>query len=250
MVEQSLKVLAVFEADALPEVLTEVFERKSIALQHARSGAAALVLTGNSLYDLLILEEPLADLPVDSVLTALQSFEWASAGTPALILASGQRVAEIADQLESHPARVLPKDADKVEIRKAVSELLGVPVRSNARMLVNVEVNTDSSHSLKCFQSENISESGLLLRGREAIPIGMAVKLEFNLPDEEEPVRGTALVVRHSRSGEVPGVGLRFVELSRSSILRLRRYVDRSLGEAPPAAKAPAAVGDPQIAGA
>jgi uncharacterized protein (TIGR02266 family) len=101
-------------------------------------------------------------------------------------------------------------------------------------MLVNVEVRTDTSRSLKCFQSENISESGLLLRGSHAIPIGMAVKLEFNLPDEQEPVHGTAMVVRHSGSGESPGVGLRFVELNRDAILRLRRFVDRTLAETPP----------------
>lgn len=100
-------------------------------------------------------------------------------------------------------------------------------------MMVNVEVTTNSSTALRCFQSENISESGLLLRGNQAIPIGMAVSLEFNLPDESEPVHATAMVVRHSGAGETPGVGLRFVELNREQILRLRRFVDRTLSDTP-----------------
>ncbi len=232
--EQNLKVLAVVQSEAVPENLREIFSRKSIALHHARSGAAALVLAGNSLYDLLVLEEPLADLPVDSVLSALQSFEWASAGAPALVMAGDQDVVEIARRLEDHPARVLPKSAQKQEIQQAISELLGVAVRSGSRMMVNVEVKFDSNTSLKCFQSENISESGMLLRGTKAIPIGMAVDLEFYLPDEPDPVRGKAMVVRHSGDSEAPGIGLRFVALGRSEILRLRRFVDRTLTDKPP----------------
>lgn len=247
-VEQNLKVLAVVQSEAVPEKLREIFSRKSIALHHARSGAAALVLAGNSLYDLLVLEEPLADLPVDSVLSALQSFEWASAGAPALVLAEDQDVEEVARRLQDHPARVLPKSARKQEIQEAISELLGVAVRSDSRMMVNVEVKTDSNISHKCFQSENVSESGMLLKGAKALPIGMVVDLEFCLPDEPDPVRGRAMVVRHSGDGEALGVGLRFVELDRSEILRLRRFVDRTLTDKPPAG-AGSGTGTSQTAG-
>lgn len=233
--EQNLKVLVVVQSDGVPENLREIFSRESIALHHARSGAAALVLAGNSLYDLLVLEEPLPDLPVDSLLSALQSFEWASAGAPALIMAADKNVEEITRRLDGHPVRVLPKSAQKEEIQQAISELLGVAVRSGSRMMVNVEVKIDSNTSLKCFQSDNISESGMLLRGANSIPIGTAVDLEFFLPDEPEPVRGRAMVVRHSGDGEALGVGLRFVELGRSEILRLRRFVDRTLTDEPPA---------------
>lgn len=246
--EQNLKVLAVVQSEAVPEKLREIFSRKSIALHHARSGAAALVLAGNSLYDLLVLEEPLADLPVDSVLSALQSFEWASAGAPALVLAEDQDVEEVARRLQDHPARVLPKSARKQEIQEAISELLGVAVRSDSRMMVNVEVKTDSNISHKCFQSENVSESGMLLKGAKALPIGMVVDLEFCLPDEPDPVRGRAMVVRHSGDGEALGVGLRFVELDRSEILRLRRFVDRTLTDKPPAG-AGSGTGTSQTAG-
>lgn len=232
--EKNLKVLAVVHSDVVPRNLTEVFSRTSIAFHHARSGAAALILTGNSLYDLLVVEEPLSDLPVDSVLSALQSFESASAGTPALVMANDRDIAEIKERLENHPARVLSKSAARPEIQQAVSELLGVPVRSNSRMMVNVTVKTQSSSALKCFQSENISESGMRLKGAQGMPIGMAVNLEFCLPDEQEPIRGTALVVRHAGNGEAPGVGLRFVEIGRNEILRLRRFVDRTLAETPP----------------
>lgn len=234
--EHKLKVLMVARSETLPRNLSEVFTRKSIILHHAHSGAGALVLSGNSLYDLMVLEDPLSDLPVDSVLSSLQSFEWASAGTPALIVADDREVDEISRRTAIQPARVLPRSATKEEIQRAVSALLGVPVRSSARMMINVEVKTDSTSTLRCFQSENISESGLMLRGAKAIPIGMAVRLEFRLPDEQEPVQGTAIVVRHSGDGETAGVGLRFVELEASEILRLRRFVDRTLAEAPPVA--------------
>ncbi len=235
---QNLKVLAVIDSDVVPQNLSEVFSRDSIALYHARSGAAALILTGNSLYDLLVITEPVSDLPTASILSTLQSFEWASAGTPALVMADDDDVDRLTESLESYPARVLSKSAQKQEIQQAVAELLGVPVRSTSRMMVNVEVKADTSSSLRCFQSANISESGMLLKGSHPIAIGMAVELEFCLPDEAEPVRGVAMVVRHTGNGEDPGIGLRFVDLNRQEMLRLRRFVDRTLSETPPVATA------------
>ena len=232
--EQNLKVLMIVESD-VPDTIQEIFSRQNIALHHARSGAAALVLTGNSVYDLLVIGEPLPDLPIESVLSALQSFEWASAGVPALILAEREDVPDLARRLEDHPARVLRKSARKQELQLAISELLGVPVRTNSRMMINVEVKTGAASTLRCYQSQNISESGLMLKGAQALAIGTTVKVHLCLPDEADPVKGTALVVRHSDHGEDPGVGLRFVELGHAEILRLRRFVDRTLTERLPA---------------
>ncbi len=234
--EHKLKVLAVADASGIRSGLAEVFSRDSIALHHAQSGAAALILTGNSLYDLLVIEEPLADLPVDSLLSSLQSLEWASAGAPALVMAKEAKLESIRSRLEPYPARVLPDSALKGEIQQAVSELLGVSVRSSSRMMVNVTVRAGNESTLRCFQSENVSESGLLLRGAKGLAVGTRVQLEFALPDEAEPVQGTALVVRHTANGEAPGVGLRFVELEHSEIMRLRRFVDRNLGHQTPGA--------------
>ena len=71
--EHNLKVLAVVNSDVVSSNLAEVFCRDSITLHHAQSGAAALILTGNSLYDLLVIAEPLADLEAETLLGSLQS---------------------------------------------------------------------------------------------------------------------------------------------------------------------------------
>ena len=158
---------------------------------------------------------------------------------PALVLVEEPKVDLTTGLLQDHPVRVLPTSAGKREIQQAVSELLGVPVRSSSRMMVNVKVTTSEGTSLRCLQSQNLSEAGLLLRGAQAIPIGTVVKLEFNLPDEPKSVRCSGMVVRHTSGDETPGVGLRFVELDRSEILRLRRFVDRTLAESPPITTSP-----------
>lgn len=221
------------------EDLERVFARDSITLHRAESGTGALVLAGNSLYDLVVLEDPLTDLTVDAVLTALQSLEWASAGAPGLVMTDPAKVETLATALEALPMRVLSKTAETVEIQQAIAELLGVSVRSSTRMMVNIEVGLESGTSLRCFQSQNVSESGLLLKGGRSLTIGTPLQLEFTLPDEPEPIRGTALVVRHTGRDEDAGVGLRFVELERGEVLRLRRFVDRTLAERPPSAETP-----------
>lgn len=234
--QHKLKVLAVVNAGVLSSSLSEVFCRDSIALHHAQSGAAALILTGNSLYDLLVIEAPVADVPVESLMSSMQSLEWASVGTPALVITDDTQVESTTHRLDSFAVRILNKNAAKEQIQQAVSELLGVPIRSSSRLMINVEVRSADQTALRCFQSENISESGLLLKGAQAIPVGARVDLSFTLPDETEPLQAGALVVRHTGSQETAGVGLRFVDLKPAEILRLRRFVDRNLVLTPPPA--------------
>src|SRR5262249_57287484 len=76
---------------------------------------------------------------------------------------------------------------------------------------------TRRSSDLSC-QSENISETGMLLRSPEAYPIGTRVRFECTLPGDRSPLRGEAEVVRHTVSEveQVQGIGVKVIFWKRS----------------------------------
>lgn len=226
--EQNLKVLAVGGTSEAFTNLTDIFERQSIRLHRVESGAEALILTGNMFYDLLVIEDPLPDLPVDNVLSSLQALDWSSGGAPALVLTESPKVETMLRRLTTFPCRVVSKLAEHTDLQQAISELLGVAVRSTARMIVNVQVELEDGGPLRCYQSENLSESGVLLRGGQTLAVGTRIRLVFNLPDEPEPIAGKAVVVRHTSGDEQTGIGTRFVELGTVELVRLRKFVERT----------------------
>lgn len=87
--------------------------------------------------------------------------------------------------------------------------------RSEARQTVNREFR-----SVDEFIAEyvtNLSRSGVFIKSDEPLPVGTRVNLKFTvIVDELETVEGIGEVVRavHPGEGEVPGMGVVFVELS------------------------------------
>ena len=63
----------------------------------------------------------------------------------------------------------------------------------------------------------NLSHGGIFLRCDESLPVGTRVQLKFSiLLDDIETIEGIGEVVRHQSNG-VPGLGIRFVELTERS---------------------------------
>ncbi len=227
---KQLKLLVIGPEDHLPDSAHEILRRDAIRMHRVQTAAEALILTGNMPYDLLMVAEPLPDLDTATILGSLQSLDWTSAGAPAMVFVSPAAIETAATGLQRFPVRVLSRDTERGEIQQAMAELLGVAVRSSMRMIVNIQVELEEAGTLRCFQSENLSESGMLLRGARSIPVGAPLRVAFNLPDETDPITGKAIVVRHTGPGEAEGIGIRFVDFAESHVLRLRRFVDQSLG--------------------
>ena len=109
----------------------------------------------------------------------------------------------------------------------AVSRLLAVAPRSGLRLMVRIVVNIGEGAALEMAQTENLSETGMLVRTGEVYPLGSRMSFEFHLGGDRLPIRGEGEVVRQTTGGReaVRGIGIRFVSLERDGLQRLQRFL-------------------------
>jgi hypothetical protein len=93
--------------------------------------------------------------------------------------------------------------------------------------MLYADVDGDDRSDRFLFRTENVSSSGVLLKGIDTLTPGTVFDFAFRLPSEPRPVEGTAEIVRRAnleREG-LEGVGARFVDLREDGLYRLERYI-------------------------
>jgi uncharacterized protein (TIGR02266 family) len=83
----------------------------------------------------------------------------------------------------------------------------------------------------------NISRGGIFINTRNPLAVGSVVRLIVSLPDAAFPFDLTGKVIRThalgSSEGEVPGMGIEFMDVDEEKRARLERFVDRLRKELP-----------------
>jgi hypothetical protein len=110
----------------------------------------------------------------------------------------------------------------------AILELSSVapraPLRAPTRVVLHLE-----RRPLRTFcQTENISESGMLLRGFGHYPPGTTIDFEINIPGQPDPIRGRATIARTTNVSleRMEGVGARFEDFRDGDRARLTDYLN------------------------
>jgi len=102
-----------------------------------------------------------------------------------------------------------------------------IPLRAPTRVVLNLQ-----QRALRTFcQTENVSETGMLLRGFGHYPPGTTIDFEINIPGQSDPIRGSATIARttnvdHER---LEGVGARFDNFLGTDRGRLTDYLNQHL---------------------
>jgi hypothetical protein len=115
-------------------------------------------------------------------------------------------------------------DASIAELSSVAPRL---PLRAPTRVVLNIE-----ERPLRTFcQTENVSETGMLLRGFGHYPPGTTIDFEINIPGEIDPIRGSATIARTTnvRLERLEGVGARFDNFLGQDELRLNDYLNEHL---------------------
>ena len=228
-VNETLRVLAIISNPHLLAKIETLLRRRTLEVNHVSSGAGALVLAGNLRFELVIAEHPLPDLRLEELLAAMRALDSVSAHCNFLALSRGGAAALELPAGPDENIRSLAAEAEAGVIHDAISELLGVAARRSARLLVEVQVHLGDEPSRLLYQSQNLSQSGILLRGGRRLKAGSRVRFELALPTGE-PIAGRALVVRQTtRQEPVAGTALRFLDLSDDEGARIRSFVHAGL---------------------
>lgn len=209
-------ILAVVTDLTLFRKLESILARGSLEVHRVPSGAGALVLAGNRVYDLIVIGAPMPDLGLQKFLTSLRSIDSPSSNSPVVVMATDRHVGALAGALETERVRVLANSAAEKEIQSAVTAVLGVAARTSSRILVEIAVTLGEGQRRRVFQTHNLSETGMLLRGSEGPLIGSPVQASFALRGDTEPIEVEGEVVRHTREDieGVRGFAIHFTSMS------------------------------------
>jgi hypothetical protein len=125
--------------------------------------------------------------------------------------------------------RVILDEATDGELESALTELLEVEPRVTFSLPVRLDLAIGGRRERVVAQVDNLSSSGMLVRGQWMVELGAPARFELNLPEERDPVRGTAEIARSTvreREG-ISGFGLHFESFEGDGRERLGRWLER-----------------------
>ncbi len=191
------------------------------------SGTGALELTAHVSIEVLMVRYPLPDMDLGVFLQAVRQPDSRCLTSPILLLADNAAATEAEAYIGRGANRVLELEAAEDDLQTAVSSLLAVAPRKDARFLARMEIKLGGAKDMILCQTENLSASGILIKTERRYDKGTKIDFEFSLPDDVRPISGVAEVVRHTMVGrdQVGGIGMCFLSFAGDSQRRYEAFV-------------------------
>lgn len=218
--------LVVLDRDLFDKI-APLLRRDTFDVNQAPNAESALLLTGNMAYSLIVVVHPLRGTTIHDFLKRLRRRDSASADAPVLIIAAEERIEQLGPLVEEGRVSLICAGQPQTELQAEVSRLLGVLIRSAARLPVSFSVRIGDGSTDRLCQTQNISESGLLLRTSHLLPIGTTLDVEVPTPRTDPPLELRAEIVRHTalQVEGITGMGAKFIDISEEEQNRLRDYI-------------------------
>jgi CheY-like chemotaxis protein len=203
--------------------------RLECELHRVPNGVSAIALVEETRFDLVVVVEPVESPTLSELVQRMRSRRSASRQA-ALIVLAVPGLESAAEGLMSHGVnRVCAHDVDDERLAVTMRELFAVAPRIPLASLVRVSLFARGRMEEVITQTENISASGMLLRGRLSYPVGTFLAFELTPPGIKDPIRGTAEVVRHTTPEREPvhGFAARFAMFDVDGHERLCDFIEK-----------------------
>jgi DNA-binding NarL/FixJ family response regulator len=225
--ERKGRVLIVGLERGLYKKMEPLLTRSLLTVDRVPKGESGLLLAAAATFDLIVLRHPLSDMALGSFLSRVHEPGARCGAAQILVLTDDTRLEEVRGLLPDGARTVMSVRQPVKLLEEVASRLLGVTPRVEARVLMRLEVNVGDKPTLVSCQSENLSETGMLLRSPVNYPLGTRVRFECTLPGERTPLRGEAEVVRHAVSEveEVQGIGVKVIFWKGDGQQQVRKYL-------------------------
>jgi hypothetical protein len=183
-------------------------------------------------FELIIVTYPLQQLAMEELVEAVRDEASGCHHAGLLLLANPESLEQAQEYVDRGVNRAVAVDWVQSRLWQAVADLLNVAPRVFLRALVQVDVDLNPDNSALC-RTDNISRSGMLLRGSDELQPGAHFKFIFVLPGEPEPIKGEAQVVRATDSERegIAGFGACFVSFQGDGESRLNAFVRAQTGQ-------------------
>lgn len=225
------QVLVTGVAEELSERVRTLLRTNGVDVHRAPFDKTVLELVQTTSFDALVVGFPLSEKALQIFLDSARA-DGAACRRAGLILVTEPNRVEDAHRLIGKGAnRVVTTDRLDTGLPEAIADLGRAAPRVPVRAPAQIKLFADGRPLRVMAQIENLSTSGMLLRGVTQFPVGTTFDFEILAPGESRPICGTAEITRatNPRYETIKGVGVRFVSFSGSDRLRLETYVDQRL---------------------
>jgi len=188
----------------------------------------ALELLQTNRFDLIIARHPMGGLRLEVLVESVRAKESPCRDSGLLVLAHEESLAEVAGFLRMGVNRIVSVDAPPDRLLDAIADLVGVAPRHSLRTVVQFELWVEQGPTRLLTVTENLSATGMLVRGGREFPVGTCLHFRLVLPGQVPPIAGEVEVARHTdRAREhVEGFGGKIVSFADDGQKRLRELLD------------------------
>jgi hypothetical protein len=206
---------------------SEALARDDIELLHAPWDDNTLDLVQSVRFDVIIIGFPGPITPLRRFVECLRAPGSACQKSGVILLANPQHVDAARAFVGVGINRAIPSDNAEELLAASITELASVAPRLPLRAPTRVVLRDDLRPLRTLCQTENVSESGMLLRGFGHYPPGTTIDFEIDIPGQSDPIRGSAIITRSTNLSleHIEGVGARFEDFIGQDQARLTEYL-------------------------
>ncbi len=189
--------------------------------------AGAVILLEEQAFRYVFVTHPVVDLSIELFVKALRAPKCASRHAGVVILALPNALDQVEECVENGVNRSLSIDCSDDQIADALKSLRSIAPRSSARAHLKFTLDVGGKRNRVLSQTENLSATGMRIRGPHSYPLGTRFDFELALPDRPKPVTGVAVLVRHTRwpAESIEGFGAQFVEMDTEGLSDLEEFL-------------------------
>lgn len=217
------------DKDAM-ERIAPMLRRAEFNVHTAEPSPVVFDLVLGTAFELVLASYPLVEISLDDLIDALRR-EGSWCQTSALVLlAQPEDLDEALALVDLGVNRAISLDWPEARLHQAIGDLLDVAPRISLRVLVHLKVEVSNQSKRALYQTVNISKSGMLIRGDQALDPGTRFSFFFGIPDGRRLVEGTGEVVRRTnpiREGTA-GLGIRFIRIAGEGEEQIESFVNRN----------------------
>ena len=215
--------------DAMDSI-APMLRRAEFSVHTAEPSPVVFDLVLGTSFELVLVGYPLRELGLDDLIDALRrEGSWCKKAA-LVLLAEPDHLDDAVALVDLGVNRAISLDWPEGRLHQAIGDLLDVAPRISLRVLVHLKVEITNQSKRALYQTVNISRTGMLLKGDDALDPGTRFSFFFGIPDGRRLVEGTGEVVRKTnpiREGTA-GLGIRFIRIVGEGSEQLESFVMRN----------------------
>jgi len=191
--------------------IAPMLRREEFEIHSVPASELVLDLIQGTTFELLVVTFPLSGIALEDLLKAVRREGSGCRRAGLLLLAEPEQLEEAHAYVDRGANRAIGFDWVDSRMWQAFADLLDVAPRVSLRLVVHLAIRVSDGKSIAECHTENVSRTGMLLRGAVDLDHGSRFQFIFPLPDQSRPVRGTAETVRLAEQNGKKCFGVRFL---------------------------------------